>query len=203
MRQLIEARLSEFCAASDPIVRTLADVEGEASAALLQRLRDCRPAAVLVGLIERAGAFNVLLTQRARHLSAHAGQVAFPGGRLEACDAGPVDAALREANEEIGLEPGLVDVVGRLDSFATVTGFVVTPVVGFIDPAFEPQPDATEVEAVFEVPLGYLLDPGNVTTAYRERMGARFRVYEYRYDNRHIWGATAAILMDLKEILSL
>jgi hypothetical protein len=88
-----------------------------------------------------------------------------------------------------------------LDSFQTVTGFLVTPIVGFVDPGFEPLPAATEVAAVFEVPLSFLLDPRNVAVGYRERLGVRFRVYEFHYGSRHIWGATASILMDLKEII--
>jgi 8-oxo-dGTP pyrophosphatase MutT (NUDIX family) len=203
MRRLIEARLAGFRAAEDPLVRTLADVEGDVPTALLERLAGCQPAAVLLGLIERDAGFNVLFTQRSAHLSAHAGQVSFPGGRLEPSDAGPIEAALREATEEIGLDPALVRVVGRLHSFQTVTGFLITPVVGFVDPGFEPRPDETEVDAVFEVPLSFLLDPSNVSVGYRERMGVRFRVYEFHYEGRHIWGATASILMNLKEIITI
>lgn len=201
MRQLIEARFAGFRAADDPLARTLADVEGDAPPALLERLEACRPAAVLVGLIERDAGLTVLFTQRSPDLSAHAGQVSFPGGRLEGSDAGPVEAALREAAEEIGLESALVSVVGRLDSFKTVTGFLITPIVGFIDARFEPRPDKTEVDAVFEVPLSFLLDPGNLSVGHHERMGARFRVYEFHYEGRHIWGATAAMLLSLADRL--
>lgn len=186
---------------ADPLKRTLAEVEGAASDALLERLQQCQASAVLVGLVERDAGLSVLLTQRAAHLSAHAGQVSFPGGRLESEDAGPVAAALREASEEIGLEPALVEVVGQLDSFLTVTGFLVTPVVAFVDAAFEARPDDTEVEAVFEVPLSFLLDEGNVATVYHERMGARFRVYEFRYQSRYIWGATASILINFRDVI--
>ena len=201
MQQLIEARLAGFQAAEDPLVRTLADVEGAVPQALLERLAGCQPAAVLLGLIERDTGLNVLFTQRAAHVSAHAGQVSFPGGRLEASDAGPVEAALREATEEIGLQPAFVRVVGRLSSFQTVTGFLITPVVGFIDAGFEARPDATEVDAVFEVPLSFLLDPKNVSVGHRERMGVRFRIYEFHYEGHHIWGATASILMNFKDII--
>ncbi len=202
MQQLIEARLARFQAAEDPLVRTLADVEGAVPQALLEKLAGCQPAAVLLGLIERDTGLNVLFTQRSPHLSAHAGQVSFPGGRLEASDAGPVEAALREAAEEIGLQPASVRVVGRLNSFQTVTGFLINPVVGFIDAAFQACPDAAEVEAVFEVPLSFLLDPKNVSVGYRERMGVRFRIYEFHYEGRHIWGATASILMNFKDVIN-
>jgi 8-oxo-dGTP pyrophosphatase MutT (NUDIX family) len=202
VRQLIETRLAGFCAADDPLARTLADVDGDVPAALLERLAACRPAAVLMGLIERPSGLAVLFTQRARHLSVHAGQVSFPGGRLEPADQGPVDTALREAREEIGLDSGQVVVAGCLDAFQTVTGFLIRPVVGFIDPAFVPRPDATEVDAVFEVPLDFLLDPANVTVGHRERMGVRFRVYEFHYEGRHIWGATASILMNFSEVIN-
>jgi len=201
MQQLIEARLARFQAAEDPLVRTLADVEGPVPQALLAKLAGCQPAAVLLGLIERDAGLSVLFTQRSPHLSAHAGQVSFPGGRLEASDAGPVEAALREATEEIGLQPASVRVVGRLNSFQTVTGFHITPVVGFIDAAFEARPDAAEVDAVFEVPLSFLLDPKNVSVGYRDRMGVRFRIYEFHYEGRHIWGATASILINFKDII--
>ncbi|NIW23134.1 MAG: CoA pyrophosphatase [Gammaproteobacteria bacterium] len=202
MRTLIERRLTEFRPAADPLARTLANVEGEAPADLRERLQVAAPAAVLLGLVERAHGFCVLLTQRSAHLSVHAGQISFPGGRLETQDSGPVDAALREAAEEIGLEPSLVEVAGRLDDHLVPTGFLISPVVGFIDSDFEPQMDTREVEDVFEVPLEFLLDQSNVGVSYRERMGATFRMYEYRYEDRHIWGATAAILMNFREIIS-
>jgi 8-oxo-dGTP pyrophosphatase MutT (NUDIX family) len=201
MRTLIQSRLTQFRPAADPLARTLANVEGDAPAELRDRLQDAAPAAVLIGLLERAHGLSVLLTQRGAHLSVHAGQISFPGGRLETQDSGPIDAALREAEEEIGLTPSLVHVAGRLDDFLTPTGFLITPVVGFVDSGFEPRMDTNEVEDVFEVPLDFLLDESNIGISYRERMGATFRMYEYRYDNRHIWGATAAILMNFKEII--
>jgi 8-oxo-dGTP pyrophosphatase MutT (NUDIX family) len=201
MRTLIQSRLTQFRPAADPLARTLANVEGDAPAELRDRLQDAAPAAVLIGLLERAHGLSVLLTQRGAHLSVHAGQISFPGGRLETQDSGPIDAALREAEEEIGLTPSLVHVAGRLDDFLTPTGFLITPVVGFVDSGFEPRMDTNEVEDVFEVPLDFLLDESNIGISYRERMGATFRMYEYRYDNRHSWGATAAILMNFKEII--
>ncbi|MDH3506631.1 MAG: CoA pyrophosphatase [Gammaproteobacteria bacterium] len=202
MRTLIQSRLTQFRPAADPLARTLANVEGEAPVELRDRLRGAAPAAVLLGLIERAHGLGVLLTQRGAHLSVHAGQISFPGGRLEKQDSGPIDAALREAEEEIGLTPSLVQVAGCLDDFLTPTGFLITPVVGFVDSGFEPKADANEVDDVFEVPLDFLLDEANVGISFRERMGATFRMYEYRYGNRHIWGATAAILMNFRDVIS-
>lgn len=202
MRTLIQSRLTNFRPAADPLARTLANVEGEAPADLQERLQGAAAAAVLLGLIERAYGFGVLLTQRSAHLSVHAGQISFPGGRLETQDAGPIDAALREAQEEIGLTPSLVQVAGHLDDLLTPTGFLITPVVGFVDPRFEPKADGNEVDDVFEVPLEFLLDEANVGVSYRERMGATFRMYEFRYEDRYIWGATAAILINFRDIIN-
>lgn len=201
MRALIESRLAQFQPAADPLARTLANVKGEAPPELPERLQRAAPAAVLLGLIESADGFRVLLTRRCAHLSVHAGQISFPGGRLEAQDTGPIDAALREAEEEVGLPPSLVQVVGCLDDLLTPTSFLITPVVGFVDARFEPKAEASEVDEVFEVPLDYLLDEANIGVSYRERMGATFRMYEYHYEERHIWGATAAIIMNFRDVL--
>jgi 8-oxo-dGTP pyrophosphatase MutT (NUDIX family) len=202
VRQLIESRLSGISPSTDPRARTLADVDGQVSSTLEAALAGPgQPAAVLLGLVERPTGLTVLFTLRAPHLSAHPGQVSLPGGRVESSDAGPAAAALREASEEIGLKPALVSVAGSLDCFLTITGFMVTPVVGFVDPAFEAVPDHTEVDAVFEVPLAYLLDDANVAVSHRQRSGTRFRIYEFTYGGHRIWGATASILMNFKSII--
>jgi len=201
LRALIESRLASFRPAANPLERTLANVEGDAPPDLPERLQCAAPAAVLLGLVEGADGFNVLLTRRCAHLSVHAGQISFPGGRLETQDTGPIDAALREAEEEIGLRPSLVQVAGCLDDLLTPTGFLITPIVGFVGPGFEPKADAGEVDEIFEVPLDYLLDENNIGVSHRERMGATFRMYEYRYEQRHIWGVTAAIIMNFRDIL--
>lgn len=160
-----------------------------------------RPAAVLVGLVERAGGPRVLLTRRTDVLRHHAGQIAFPGGRIEADDADPVAAALREAQEEVGLGAGLSSPLGYLDPFVTITGFHVFPVVATVGGAFVPRPDPSEVAEAFEVPLDFLLDPGNVASLEVDFQGRRRRVLEFRYDGRRIWGATAAMLVNFRERL--
>jgi len=154
------------------------------------------PAAVLVPIVASA-APTVLLTLRGRHLRAHAGQVAFPGGRVEATDASPVAAALREAEEEIGLAPASVRVLGCLADHVTGTGFRVSPVVGLVDPPVALRPDPGEVDEVFELPLATLLSPGAVAWREETVLGRRRRVLVVRHDRHLIWGATAAILAAL------
>lgn len=160
-----------------------------------------RPAAVLVALVERAGGPQVLLTRRTEALRHHAGQIAFPGGRIEADDADPVAAALREAQEEVGLGAALSSPLGYLDPFVTITGFHVFPVVASVAGGFVPVPDPGEVAEAFEVPLGFLLDPGNVHTLEVDFQGRRRRVLEFRYGGHRIWGATAAMLVNFRHRL--
>ncbi len=160
-----------------------------------------RPAAVLVALVERAGGPQVLLTRRTEALRHHAGQIAFPGGRIEADDADPVAAALREAQEEVGLGAALSSPLGYLDPFVTITGFHVFPVVASVAGGFVPVPDPGEVAEAFEVPLGFLLDPGNVHTLDVDFQGRRRQVLEFRYGGHRIWGATAAMLVNFRHRL--
>ncbi len=160
------------------------------------------PAAVLVPLIARAHGVTVLLTQRAGHLSRHAGQVAFPGGRCDPGDGSPVHTALREAREEVGLDPALVDVLGVLPQYRTRTGFVVTPVVGWIEPPFSLQPDPGEVADVFEIPLAFALDPSNHERHHRDTDDGRRYFYVLPFEDRYIWGATAAMLVNFHHVLS-
>jgi len=157
-----------------------------------------RPAAVLVPLVEREE-LTVLLTQRATALRNHAGQISFPGGRIEPEDAGPREAALREAHEEIGLEERFVDIAGYLPDHVVMTGFRVTPVVGFVRPGFELVIDSVEVEDTFEVPVSYIFDPANHRLRMR-RSGFTGEEVEFRdipYGERDIWGATAGMLLTL------
>lgn len=160
-----------------------------------------RPAAVLVALVERRDGPQVLLTRRTEALRHHAGQIAFPGGRIEPDDASPVAAALREAQEEVGLSESLSSPLGYLDPFVTITGFHVFPVVASVRGAFVPAPDPSEVAEAFEVPLAFLLDPANVQAHDVDFQGRRRRVLEFRYGGRRIWGATAAMLVNFRQRL--
>ena len=143
----------------------------------------------------------MLLTLRTRHLPSHAGQVAFPGGKIDAGDADAVGAALREAKEETGLDPAFVEPIGFLDVYQTRTGFRVVPVVALIRPGFRLQPHAGEVDAVFEVPLAFLMDPANHVQESREWQGATRHFYAMPYGDRYIWGATAGMIRNLYDLL--
>ncbi len=148
-----------------------------------------------------AGGFGVLLTRRTAHLTAHAGQISFPGGRLEADDIHAAAAALRETEEEIGLPPDQVEVIGRLDTYVTRTGFEVTPVVGLVLPPTALRPDPFEVAEVFEVPLAFLVDPRNRERRAREFDGVRREFWAISYGAHLIWGATAGMVVNLSEVL--
>jgi 8-oxo-dGTP pyrophosphatase MutT (NUDIX family) len=154
------------------------------------------PAAVLVPLVRRPEP-GLLLTTRMTHLRNHGGQVAFPGGRIDAGDAGPVAAALREAEEEIGLQPGAVDVLGLADRYHTGTGYCVHPVIGSIAPDLDLRPNPDEVADLFEVPLAYALDPANHLLREAEWKGRMRRFYVIEWEGRMIWGATAGMLVNL------
>lgn len=158
-----------------------------------------RDAAVLIGILERGGGPNVVLTQRTGHLNSHAGQVAFPGGKIDPTDGGPVEAALREADEEIGLAPGHVEPLGNLAPYLTGSGYRVIPVVGAIRDLspFHPNPD--EVDDVFEVPLNFLMNPVNHQKLSREWQGKRRYFYAMPFGERYIWGVTAGIIRSFYE----
>lgn len=158
-------------------------------------------AAVLVGLVDRGAGEQVLLTRRNAGLRHHGGQIAFPGGRIEESDVSPVAAALREAHEEIGLSPAQAQVLGYLDPFTTITGFHVYPVVAQVAADFMAVPDPSEVDEVFEVPLSFLLEPGNARRVELEFRGARRSVLEFHFHDWRVWGATAAMLVNLRERL--
>lgn len=159
-----------------------------------------RPAAVLIAVTHRAEP-GVILTQRTETLRRHAGQVAFPGGRIDAEDADEVAAALREAQEEIALPPSQVVVVGTADRYRTVTGYDVTPVVGVVPPDLPLVPAEAEVASVFEVPLAFLLDPANQRMSATLWQGRERRYYEILWGEHRIWGATAAMIVNLSRRL--
>jgi 8-oxo-dGTP pyrophosphatase MutT (NUDIX family) len=158
-------------------------------------------AAVMIGLVERAGGPHLLLTQRTTHLRDHAGQISFPGGRVEPDDASVVATALRETQEEIGLDPARVEVLGELAPYDTATGFRIHPVVGWLKPPFELRPDPYEVDEVFELPLAFVVDPGNHRRQSFRRGALTRTYYVLPWQNRFIWGATAGILVNLSGLL--
>lgn len=160
-----------------------------------------KPAAVLLPLVLRQEA-HVLLTQRTHHLTRHAGQVAFPGGRADANDISLVETALRETQEETGIDPAFVTVAGFLDAYETGTGYAILPVVGILSDGFALSPHAVEVAEIFEVPLSFLLDPANKQHQSREFQGRQRSFYAFTYEGHYIWGATAAMLLNFAERIS-
>lgn len=160
------------------------------------------PAAVLVPVVDLPEP-TVILTERPKTMRKHPGQISFPGGRMEPTDEGAVAAALREAEEEIGLPPAAVDVIGEADRYRTITGFEVTPVVGVLPPGLALRPDPGEVAGMFEAPLHFLLDPARQTVRTVEFQGKERRYYEIVWQDRRIWGATAAMIVNLGRRLEL
>jgi 8-oxo-dGTP pyrophosphatase MutT (NUDIX family) len=160
---------------------------------IIAREQPIRPAAVLIGIVDHPEP-TVLLTQRSAHLADHAGQISFPGGKIDATDASPLDAALREAWEEIGLDRGFVDPVGYLDLYGTSFGFRILPTVAKVRPGFTLRISRSEVDDAFEVPLAFLMNPANHQTHTREFRGMERSYYAMPYAERYIWGATAGIL---------
>jgi 8-oxo-dGTP pyrophosphatase MutT (NUDIX family) len=171
---------------ADPVMRAIAEV------------RPIRPAAVLVPIVDRPEP-TVLLTQRTTELSSHAGQIAFPGGKIDASDASPLAAALREAREEIGLDEKLVHPIGYLDLYMTRLGYRIVPTVARVDPHFELTINAAEVHDAFEVPLSFLMQPINHQRHSREWNGMVRHFYAIPFADRYIWGVTAGILRNLHE----
>lgn len=159
------------------------------------------PAGVLIPLIERSEGPVVLLTQRSAELKHHAGQISFPGGRMEDSDANIEATALRETHEEVGIEPRHVSVFGCLDAMPTITGYAVTALVGAVSMHAELRIDRAEVEEAFEVPLEFLVDKRNARAAEREYMGRRLPVVEFHYGGHRIWGATAHMILQLRNII--
>jgi 8-oxo-dGTP pyrophosphatase MutT (NUDIX family) len=158
-------------------------------------------AAVLIPLLLKSDGLSVLLTQRTDHLHDHAGQISFPGGRMDPGDSDPNDTALRESEEEIGLGRQGVEIIGHLPQYLTVSGYSVTPVVGLVKPQAEYVLDAFEVADIFEVPLHFLMDPANHQVRVWESDQGSRRFYSMPYENRFIWGATAGMLRNLYHLL--
>jgi 8-oxo-dGTP pyrophosphatase MutT (NUDIX family) len=173
-------------------------LEGDA---LDEETGDPTPAAVLVAIIDRAEP-TVILTERPKTMRKHPGQISFPGGRIEPGE-DPVAAALREAEEEIGLPPAAVEVIGVADRYRTITGFEVTPVVGVVPPGLDLRPHPGEVADMFEAPLRYLLDPARQAVRTVEWRGRERSYYEIEWEGRRIWGATAAMIVNLSRRLEL
>jgi 8-oxo-dGTP pyrophosphatase MutT (NUDIX family) len=159
-------------------------------------------AAVLIPIVDRPEGLSLLFTQRATHLRKHAGQISFPGGRIEAHDAGPVATALRETEEEIGLARELIEVAGYLPPQLIFSGFSVVPVIAFVQPSFELRLDPGEVDEAFEVPLAFFLDPVNHRVRERAFGDVTTLVYDLPYGERRIWGATAGMLMSFYHLLA-
>ena len=202
LRSLIQSRLAGSSPGGDPALSLTAGMTPEQTAVVRRNLpRDYARAAVLIPLVERPAGLTVLLTQRASHLTNHAGQISFPGGRIESSDEGPLAAALREAHEEIGLDPSKVTLAGYLHDHLVITGFLVTPVVGFVTTDFELRLDRTEVDDAFEVPLAFILDKANHRPRERTFAGVTFQTHDIPYVNRNIWGATAGMLVSLGRLL--
>jgi 8-oxo-dGTP pyrophosphatase MutT (NUDIX family) len=169
---------------------------------IVAREQPIRPAAVLIPVVEHAQP-TVLLTQRAAHLNDHAGQISFPGGKIDATDASPLDAALREAEEEIGLSRQFIDPIGYLDLYATGFGFRILPTVARVKPGFRLRINEAEVDDAFEVPLAFLMNPANHQVHSKEFRGMARSYYAMPFEERYIWGATAGILRVLYERICL
>jgi len=203
LRRLIEERLKDSRPPTDPQSAVPAGFSAEVDAAIRQYFPAAPvAAAVLVPIVDHDQGLTVLLTQRATHLKNHAGQISFPGGRIEPSDEGPLAAALRETEEEIGLSRQHVTFAGYLEPHLVLTGFWVTPVVGFVQPGFALEFDSSEVDSTFEVPLLHVLDVANHQSRERMLGTMKISVYDIPYGDHRIWGATAGMLMSLYRLLS-
>jgi len=184
----------------DPnIVPKTGDSGNDRMLEIIAQEQPVRPAAVLIPVVDHGGEPTVLLTQRSPHLSSHAGQISFPGGKIDATDASPMDAALREAEEEVGLKREFVEPIGYLDLYGTAFGFRILPTVARVKPGFELTINEGEVVDAFEVPLAFLMNPENHQLHSKEFRGIERSYYAMPFAERYIWGATAGILRVLYE----
>src|SRR5258708_24882524 len=199
-RPLSAEAVARRLAAAPPGVRRPVDGLGRGDRDLNQDMLPALPlvsAAVLVPIVTHPEGLTVLFTTRTPHLSAHAGQVSFPGGRVDPEDVDETAAALREAEEEVGLTPDQVRLIGRLDTYLTRTGFRIYPLVGLVASPLDLRPDPHEVADVFEVPLDFLIDPANRRRASRIYQERERCFWAIPYEDRYIWGATAGMLVNL------
>jgi 8-oxo-dGTP pyrophosphatase MutT (NUDIX family) len=184
---------------TDPsLIPTSGDQGTDRMLQILAHEQPIRPAAVLVPVVDHPQP-TVLLTQRSAHLNDHAGQISFPGGKIDATDASPLETALREAEEEIGLSREFIDPIGYLDLYGTSFGFRILPTVARVRPGFKLRINHSEVDDAFEVPLAFLMNPANHQTHSKEFRGMERTYYAMPYEERYIWGATAGILRVLYE----
>ena len=197
---LIRERLAGTGLAQDPTDVTFPESSKDWPPDVLERLQESlKPAGVLIPVIERDVGLTVLLTRRSAELKHHAGQISFPGGRMEDADVDIEVTALRETHEEVGIAPDAVSILGYLEAMPTITGYAVTPIVGHVAAGTELKIDTTEVEIAFEVPLSFLFDPGNARPTVREFWGRQLPILEFMYEGHRIWGATAHMLLQLRD----
>lgn len=202
LKRLIEERLKDSRSVPDPS----SAVPAGFSAKDVESIRAFFPAtpaaaAVLIPIVDHESGLTVLLTERASHLKNHAGQISFPGGRIEPTDLNPLEAALRETDEEIGLSRELITFVGYLQPQLVLSGYWVTPVVAFVQPGFELRLDRREVAAAFEIPLLHILDEANHRSRERTLGDISVQVFDIPYRDHNVWGATAGMLMALYRLL--
>jgi 8-oxo-dGTP pyrophosphatase MutT (NUDIX family) len=199
----LQQRLAGTALPNDPTDVITLPGSGRWPAKMREQLQlTMQPAGVLIPIIDRADSgLNLLLTQRSAELKHHAGQISFPGGRMEADDADISVTALRETHEEVGIPPDEVSVIGYLEPMPTITGYAVTPIVGLVDEMVELKIDRTEVEFTFEVPLSFLLDKRNRRVVDRDLYGQKVPMIEFQFEGHRIWGATAFIIIEFIKIV--
>jgi 8-oxo-dGTP pyrophosphatase MutT (NUDIX family) len=180
------------------IIPVTGDQGNDRMLGIIAKERPIRPAAVLIAVVDHPQP-TVLLTQRSAHLNDHAGQISFPGGKIDPTDASPLDAALREAEEEVGLDRGFIDPIGYLDLYGTSFGFRILPTVARVKPGFSLRINRSEVDDAFEVPLSFLMNPANHQLHSKEFRGIERTYYAMPFAEHYIWGATAGILRVLYE----
>lgn len=195
------ARAARRLHAAPPPHHSFSDDDLNPTARMIPENEEPKPAAVLVPLVPRADGLNLLLTERQPHLRRHAGQIAFPGGRIDGTDSDAVAAALRETEEETGIPPSFVEPIGFLDTYLTSTNYRVVPVVAILRPGFVAVPQEAEVKEVFEVPLAFLMDPAHHERHARDWQGRTRHYYAMPWQGRYIWGATAGMIRNLYRLM--